>query len=371
MRLAVYNVENLFDRAKVMNLESWADGRPVLDDFAELSNLLGEPIYAPQAKARMIELLIQFGLEKQDLGKYVILRRNKGGLLARPRTGGLTITAGGRADWVGSFELRDEPINHAAVRNTARVIHEVGADILAVVEAEHRPSLSDFNRIMLPDVGGAPYRHVMVIDGNDSRGIDVGLASRAAFPIGAMRSHVDDCTPDGDTIFSRDCPEFEIMTPSGVVLTVLVNHLKSKGYGEAVASAARRKVQAERVAQIYRDLIECGRLHVAVVGDLNDTPDSAALEPLLQGTDLKDVSELGHVFDNGGFVGTYDNCGADKKIDYILLSPALAQLATAAGVYRKGMWPGARARRWEALDTLTRPEEAASDHAALWVDLDL
>src|SRR5215217_1439003 len=123
MRLAVYNVENLFDRAKVMNLESWAEGRPILDDFAELSKLLGQPDYSPADKTRMVALLIRFGLEKQDLGPYVILRRNHGGLLARPRTGGLTITASGRADWVGSFELRDEPINHAAVRNTARVIH--------------------------------------------------------------------------------------------------------------------------------------------------------------------------------------------------------------------------------------------------------
>ncbi|OYW68378.1 MAG: hypothetical protein B7Z40_03275, partial [Bosea sp. 12-68-7] len=33
MRLAVYNVENLFDRAKAMNLDSWAEGRPVLERF--------------------------------------------------------------------------------------------------------------------------------------------------------------------------------------------------------------------------------------------------------------------------------------------------------------------------------------------------
>ena len=30
----------------------------------------------------------------------------------------------------------------------------------------------------------------MVIDGNDERGIDVGLVTR--FPVGTMRSHVDD-----------------------------------------------------------------------------------------------------------------------------------------------------------------------------------
>jgi hypothetical protein len=35
------------------------------------------------------------------------------------------------------------------------------------------------------------------------------------------------------------------------------------------------------------------------------------------------------------------------------------------------MWPGVRPKRWESYAELGRPEEAASDHAAVWVDLDL
>lgn len=370
MRLAVYNVENLFDRAKVMNLESWSAGKEILEDFSTLSELLGRKTYDAAAKVQIVELLVRFGLEKQDLGSFVILRRNKGGLLARPRTGGLTVTADGRADWVGSFELRDEPINHAAVRNTARVIHEVAADVLAVVEAENRPSLADFNEIMLPDVGGTQYRHVMVIDGNDTRGIDVGLATGAAYPIGRLRSHVDDRDARGNLIFSRDCPEFEITTPSGTTVTILVNHLKSKGYGGIAASAARRKLQAARIAAIYHGLVADGQQHVAVVGDLNDTPESDALSPLLTQTELRDISTHTR-FDDGGFAGTFGSSGPGNKIDYILLSPALFQLVQAGGVLRKGMWPGVRPKKWDAFDTLTRSEEAAYDHAALWVDLNL
>ena len=41
MRLAAYNVENLFDRAKAMNLATWSQGRPVLEAFARLNALLG------------------------------------------------------------------------------------------------------------------------------------------------------------------------------------------------------------------------------------------------------------------------------------------------------------------------------------------
>lgn len=370
MRLAVYNVENLFDRAKAMNLESWEDGRPVLEKFAALNELLGQLVYGAADKARMSALMVDLGLEKSDVGPFVILRRNRGGLLKRPQAGGIEITAAGRADWVGSLELRDEPINEHAMRNTARVMNDIEADVLGIVEAESRPVLWAFNNEILPALGGKPFRHVMLIDGNDERGIDVGLMSRTGYPIGRMRSHVDDRLANDQPVFSRDCPEFEVATPTGARLVVMVNHLKSKGYGGTTDSNARRKAQAERVAEIYEGLIASGTEHVAVIGDLNDTPTSGPLEPLIKGTTLKDVFEHPS-FDDGGHPGTFGLCNATNKIDYILLSPSLFGKVKAGGVFRKGMWPGSRPRRWDTYAELGRPAEAGSDHAAVWVDLDI
>lgn len=370
MKLAVYNVENLFDRAKAMNLDSWEDGRPVLEKFAALNGLLGQIAYSPADKTRMVELLHDLGLEKSDTGPFVILRRNRGGLLRRPRTGGVVIEADGRADWVGSLELRDEPVNEHAMRNTARVMMDIEADVLGVIEAESRPVLAAFNSEILPALGGAPFRHVMLIDGNDERGIDVGLMSCEGYPIGTMRSHVDDRLPNGQPVFSRDCPQFEVTTPSGEKLLVLVNHLKSKGYGGTAASNAKRKAQAERIAEIYRGLIANGASHVAVIGDFNDTPTSAPLAPLLEATDLKDV--FTHpAFDDGGYPGTYGLCNAANKIDYILLSPGLFGKVRGGGVFRKGMWPGSRPRRWDAYAEVGRPADAGSDHAAVWAEIDI
>lgn len=367
MRLAVYNVENLFDRAKAMNLDTWAEGRPTLERFAELNGLLGQIEYTDADKARMVELMVALGLEKSDTGPFVILRRNRGGLLRRPRDGGIEIEADGRADWTGSLELRDEPVNDHAMRNTARVMIDLGADVLGVVEAESRPVLSAFNREILPALGGEAFRHVMLIDGNDERGIDVGLMSREGYPIGALRSHVDDLGMDGQPIFSRDCAEFTVTTPEGETVLVMVNHLKSKGYGTPAASNARRKAQASRIAQIYE---ERQIAHVAIIGDFNDTPDSDSLEPLLDGTDLRDV--FTHpAFEDGGYPGTYGLCNAGNKIDYILLSPALFDRVAAAGVFRKGMWPGSRPRRWDTYPEVSKPAEAGSDHAAVWVDITL
>lgn len=370
MRLAVYNVENLFDRAKAMNLDTWEQGRPTLEKFAALNALLGEITYTPAAKRKMVKLMTELGLEKSDTAEFVILRRNRGRLLTRPKTGGIEITADGRADWVGSLELRNEPINDHSMRNTARVIRDLKADILGVVEAENRPALAAFNSEIVPAIGGKPFHHVMLIDGNDERGIDVGIMTRKGFPIAPMCSHVDDRLNDGKTVFSRDCPEYYVTTPSGNRVIVLVNHFKSKGYGGKEASDARRHAQAQRVKSIYEGLVNGGDPFVAVIGDLNDTPDSGPMRPLVQNTDLTDVFKLA-AFDEGGHPGTYGLCNAANKIDYILLSPKLKARVTGGGVFRKGMWPGSRPKRWDVYDEVTQPHEAASDHAALWVDLDI
>lgn len=368
MRLASFNVENLFARAKALNQDSWAEGRPVLEAFGRLSALLGEQAYPPAAKAQMVQLMRDLGLERSDDSRFVRLRRNRGALVRRPSGGGLEIVADGRADWVGSLELKVEPVTAAAMQNTARVIHAVGADVLGVIEVENRPALNDFSSLILPAVGGTPYGQVMVIDGNDSRGIDVGLMTRPGFVIGNIRSHVDDRAEDGGLIFSRDCPEFEVETPGGNRLLVLVNHLKSKGFGSQASSNARRLAQARRVREIY-DERRRGNPLIAIVGDFNDTPDSAPLAPLFEGASLRDAQSH-PAFDTGGFPGTFGSSGASSRIDHILLSPALFGLMRGGGIFRRGMWPGVRPRKWDAFPEVTREVEAASDHAALWVDLD-
>lgn len=370
MKLAVFNVENLFDRAKAMNGDTWEHGKATLEKFARLNELLGQVSYSTQSKTEMRKLMLQLGLEKNDKGPFVLLRRNRKGLLKRPRGGGLEILANGRADWVGSLELRVEAVDELAMRNTARVIKDVNADVLGVVEAESRPVLDDFSRTILPAVKGKRYENVMLIDGNDMRGIDVGLMTKKGFPIGNMRSHVSDKNSKGRNIFSRDCPEYEIETPNGNRLLVMINHLKSKGYGKTSVSDARRKAQAARIKEIYEERIKLGYKYIAVIGDLNDTPDSNPLSPLLAKTDLKEISALPN-HEDGGRPGTYGSSTASKKFDYILLSPKLFAKGGKSGIWRKGMWPGVRPKKWDAYPEIKRKGQAASDHAALWVELNI
>jgi endonuclease/exonuclease/phosphatase family metal-dependent hydrolase len=297
----------------------------------------------------------------------VILRRNRGSLVAR-RNSGLEVVADGRDDWIGWVELRKAAVNETAMLNTGRVIRDMDADILAVVEAEDRIALSHFSTQVLGAVGGAPYPNIMLIDGNDARGIDVGLMTKAGYDIGAMRSHVADGGPDAP-IFSRDCPEYAVTTPGGEVIWVLVNHFKSKGFGSPADNNRRRRAQAQAVAGYVARLQAEGFANIAVMGDLNDTPDSTPLAPLFQ-AGLRDVSEH-PTFDTGDFAGqgTYALGNDDDKIDYILLTQPLFDRITAAGLFRMGAWPGSRPKRWPVYPELQRKIHAASDHHAIWVDI--
>ena len=371
MRIAAFNVENLFDRAKALARSSPpAERSATLEQHARVNALLEEPAYTAPIKLQIVQLLTALGLNKKDDGgKYAVLRQNRGRLVKRPKAGGLEIVATGRDDWVGWVELKTEPVDELATEHTAMVVRDVSADIQAVVEAEDRVALRDFSSIVLSKVGGTPFDHVMLVDGNDDRGIDVGIVTGARYEISTIRSHVDDADAGGQ-IFSRDCPEYTITTPSGQRLVLLINHLKSKGFGKTADNNARRERQATRVAQIYRRLRKDGEKNIAVLGDLNDIPGSAPLQPLLVNTDLRDIATH-PTFTSDGRPGTFANGTKSNKIDYILLSPALFKLVTGGAIFRRGVWGGKNGTLWPHYPTMTKASEAASDHAALYADINL
>src|SRR5262249_46249257 len=148
------------------------------------------------------------------------------GKLFKKSGGALTLAAHGRDDWEGSIDLKRDTIAPVGQDNTARVLREVNADIQAVVEMEDRESLARLGHS--PVLGTSKYAHAMLIEGNDPRGIDVGLLSR--HPVTDLRSNVDAQDAHG-TVFSRDCLEARVDLPGGRKVYVLVNHLKSQGYG--------------------------------------------------------------------------------------------------------------------------------------------
>src|SRR5919112_242969 len=245
MRIASFNVENLFSRVKVMNLESGSEGKEILAEYSRLNTLLQEPVYTPHEQA-ILDSIEQLGLnEKKKETEFVILRENRGHLLKRSQSGQLKLAAKGRGDFIGWLELKRDAVNEVAVQMTAKVIQEVKADVLGVIEAEDRIALLRFNDQLL----NADYSGIMLIDGNDPRGIDVGLLTKSGHLIESIVSHVDD-REHGRRIFSRDCPEFTVRVSETTRILLLVNHFKSK-LGPKAESDAHRKAQAKRVREIY------------------------------------------------------------------------------------------------------------------------
>lgn len=365
MKIASYNVENLFERAVALSAGTDATAaEAAIAAQGEINVLLRKAIYDDPVRARILELLTQLGLRDSDDGSpLVILRQNRGQLVRRHQDGTVEVVAGGRGDWLGWVELKTEAVNETSTQNTARVIKEVDADILGVVEAETRHSLRDFSRVLLRQVGGQPYEESMLIEGNDDRGINVGLMAKEGFDVDNIDTHIFDLVKVNEPIFSRDCPEYLVRGKTGTEVLVLVNHFKSKRGG----GDARRLRQATRVKEIVNQRL-AEQPNLVVLGDFNDTPDSANLAPLLTGTPLKDISTHAS-FDDGGFPGTFGTQGASNRIDYILLSPSLLDNVTAGGIFRRGVFSAND--QWPMFDTVTKKSQQASDHAAIWAEITL
>jgi endonuclease/exonuclease/phosphatase family metal-dependent hydrolase len=369
LRIATFNVENLFEEPRAMASSDWSVGQSAIDAAHELNALFEHEEYSDEDRARMLELLDeQRLLSTRPNNKYLALQKIRGRLFKKPKAGPAEIVAQGRASWVGWIDFKKQPIRDQAIVNTARVIAEVNADIIVLVEVDNRIALEDFhNSYVAPELkklGHEPYGYNMVIDGNDKRGIDVGILSRK--PLVQMRSHITDRI-DGQPVFSRDCPEYylSIGTDAGE-LVVLPNHFASKG---SDATGERRKIQAQRVREIYDAIRASGHKLVVIAGDFNDYPRSGALDALLEGAGLTDAMATDRY--RGEFPGTYQRAGEKDKIDYLLLSPELTARVTAVDVDRHGFYAP---KKWESFDNInakTKDRFQASDHHCLWADIDI
>lgn len=364
IRIATFNMENLFTRPSVMNLDTWTDGREILADVSKLNSLLAKEDYSDADKAKIAEILEKYDFHKTGVRRRPFAVNQTHGKLfvAKKQPQRVDVVARGRKDWTGWIELARDEIRWEATENTARVVDAIRSDIIVAVEVEDRLTLQRFSDQVLGELFQVEFPYNMLVDGNDERGIDIGLYSR--FPIRSVRSHITDSDDQG-RVFSRDCPEFEVELPGGQTLWVLGNHFKSKGYGSPAVTSARRVRQAERVKELYTAALERSEL-VIVAGDLNDTPDSPAIQSLVDGTGMQDV--MTHPAYQGK-PGTYaSGNSANQKIDYLFLSPALWGSVQTVDVERRGIYaPNAG----NPFPSVTSKATQASDHGALWVELDL
>lgn len=256
----------------------------------------------------------------------------------------------------------------------AERITAMDADVLAVQEVEDVTTLTAFAANDLAELG---YKHVVLVEGNDPRLIDVGILSR--LPIGGVTSwrHAVHEQTDTEAIFSRDLLQVDILTAnrSRRLLTVFNTHLKSQfcDFREDPIPCQKhnntlRHQQAATAARIIATQTRPDSRYV-LCGDMNDTPKSRFLAPLVSDDTLRLVDGLADAVPDRPaphdtpeapdrpWSSRFKDTGKPAEyelLDQIWLGPSTADALAGAGI-------GRRAR-------LTRD---GSDHDPVWVDLDL
>ena len=215
------------------------------------------------------------------------------------------------------------------------------------------------------------------MEGNDPRLIDVGVLSK--LPIGGVTSWQHAVHPEepGERVFGRDLLAVQILnsTRSRILFTIFNNHLKSHYVdfrddpvaGEQ-ANSIRRRRQSETIARIVKARTRPDS-KFAILGDMNDPPDSPDLEPFVKDAELSLVDGLAnptetrpakadtpppsgtawtHRFKPSGQPAQYE------LYDQIWLSPSLAVKQTEAWIDRR-----------------TKHGGDGSDHDPAWIEVDL
>ncbi|MEO1703818.1 MAG: endonuclease/exonuclease/phosphatase family protein [Pseudomonadota bacterium] len=368
LRVATYNVENLFGRAKVLNFSEYATGDDIMRDIAEIQSILEKPVYSDADRRRAGALynknikFINYNILRADgenVKRYLFSRIDTTG---DGEKDGHILTPTRSDQWLGFLTYDRDRFSDETSKNTARVINEVDADILCINEIESRPIMDRFNSNLLE----SRYPYNVLIDCiTDPRGIDVGIYSK--HPLGNVRTNIFTTDTEGKRIFSRDCLEVEVLTPAGPV-HVLANHLKSKSRG----GDDRRKAQANEIKSILGTRYNLATDKVIVLGDLNDTPASDPLSPLLSMPALTDALELEGLPDAARWSYVYE--GRAQQIDYILVSDGLRGSFRSAGLERRGMPPEYLAGQTptvSAFPTIDNWRNAGSDHAAIFADFEI
>ncbi|APR87667.1 Endonuclease/exonuclease/phosphatase [Minicystis rosea] len=247
----------------------------------------------------------------------------------------------------------DEGVLSAADYNEKRagigaVIGSLAPDIVMLAEVENKFVLDDLNASVL----GNAYVDTEIFDGNDPRGINVGMLSKVKPD--KVVSHKDDAFTRNGTNgpsyhYARDCLEVHF-TFNGRHMVVLGVHFKAKASPD---DPDKRLAEAQHTRAIADAIMaEDPGAGVIILGDFNDTPGSppvaavAGAAPALF-TDAADVVPTANRY-------SYEFNGTLELIDHQMANPlAAAMLDPATVVIKHG----------KAIDDGSK---AGSDHSPIF-----
>src|SRR5680860_1909877 len=257
MKIATFNIQNLFNRDR--NLLEKPYGKCVADWVNELDDLMRGNSRESNNAERIQELAFLLGFDKTYDVPYAVMRKRAGFLFLKGMHYSKELKAGELTDWNGWIALQTIPLDTVAVKNKARVIAEVNPDILLLQEIEDRSSLEEFNAKLLPEFDCTSFQEVVVIQGSDKRGQEMGIMLKNGYRIRSVSCHPFDIEngPNPKKEFFR----YEIKTPSRHTIWLLAAHLQEETKDKEMSDSLRKE-EVQRIVDVYNGLRENGQNNI-------------------------------------------------------------------------------------------------------------
>jgi endonuclease/exonuclease/phosphatase family metal-dependent hydrolase len=196
------------------------------------------------------------------------------------------------------------------IQNLARVILSYnrgkGADIIVFEEVEN---INALNLLVKKGLFKKGYKYISLIEGPDTRGIDIGMISR--YPITSEKLHKVDISKVQKGRTTRGILEVTFKVKNKTV-TVFGNHWPSQGNNDQTRLVAS-KVLAKKAKLVKSDL-------VVATGDFNQTKSdlphgiNTHILPIFE-----DVEVLGRKFSTETSIGTHWYRGEWESLDRIFV----------------------------------------------------
>ena len=231
--------------------------------------------------------------------------------------------------WDDPYTSDGDPKPAPKLAPLGQAISAIDADILGVCEVENTASLERVISEHAPDAG---FKHIFTQPTNSGRGIQLGLMSR--YPVEKVTSYrFNTLSLPGDRRqwkLARDLLHATVRVGEHE-LHLFMAHFKSKRSSNGdPQSAAWRLAEATFARSVIDDLLaQNPQALIAFMGDLNDTANSQTLKALTGRDGLID-SHRGDL----ARIPTYLRKPYRDRIDFILMSPALAKHQTGADTLR-------------------------------------
>jgi endonuclease/exonuclease/phosphatase family metal-dependent hydrolase len=242
-------------------------------------------------------------------------------------------------------ESRPQPKSAAARAGVRESIHALNPDVLALEEMGNVSALMELRDSLKAE--GLDFPYWELVSGEDT---NIHVAVLSKLPIVARRPHTNETfLLDGHRFrVSRGFAELDIRATPDFTFTILVAHLKSRRAVPEANESEQRLQEAKVLRHIVdKDLTTHANARLVVLGDFNDVKDSDSTKEIIGHGKSKlidtrpaersgdDAPAPNAWFEPRDITWThyYGKEDTYSRIDYILLSPAMARIWDKTNTY--------------------------------------